>query len=148
MPYSRWATLKAFLQGVVGRSNLVGTDFIGIRAWDVEGDRITTEFVQSTGGAVLVQFAISTHALGKLSGAIQDRAHELIEATGNDRTPSQRDDEVLLAFIARMVELQGPPTTPRKGSGHEDLYIALGKIHDTAIAALGDAHRRSKEGDA
>ncbi len=146
MTHSKWSTLRTFLQGVFGRNNLIGTDFIGIRAWHIDDDkRITTKFVQSTGGAVLVQFAISTHALGKLSRGTQERARELITATGNDYTPNQRDDEVMLAFIAHMVELQGPQRKHRKGSVHENLSGALDRIHSTAIAALAAAYKGSKK---
>ncbi len=46
---------------LVDRSNLIGTDFA-----DVSASKTEREFPQDTGGGVLIQFAVSHHAIGKL----------------------------------------------------------------------------------
>lgn len=67
-----WRALRTFAQGVFGKKNLIGTDFA-----DIEVERIDRKFVQGTGG-IRVSFSISYHALGKLSGEVQDAKQLLL----------------------------------------------------------------------
>ena len=50
------------LCGLIGRGNMIASDFADMKAWEVE-----RPFPQDSGGGVLVQFTISHHALGKLA---------------------------------------------------------------------------------
>lgn len=52
---------------IFGRNNLIGSDFAHAKAWEIKH-----EFPQDPGGGVLIQFAVSYHALGKLAMSEQD----------------------------------------------------------------------------
>ena len=46
---------------IFGRNNLIGTDFAGVSAREVD-----TEFEQDSSGGIRVCFSVSHHALGKI----------------------------------------------------------------------------------
>lgn len=60
------AVLKRVMNTIFGRNNLLGTDFTRISATEIAHEDIDDEFAQTSGGAVLITFAISNHALEKL----------------------------------------------------------------------------------
>lgn len=64
----RAVALQKFGRILLGRNNLMGTDFADAKALRVERD-----FMQSKGG-VFIQFSVSHHALGKVG------SKEMIEA--------------------------------------------------------------------
>ena len=59
---------------IFGRNNLIGTDFE-----DAKALRIERKFTQDPHGGVLIQFAISNHALGKLDPKVHDALDGLLE---------------------------------------------------------------------
>ena len=61
------AVLKRVMKSIFGRNNLIGTDFARISATEIAHEDIDEEFEQTSGGGVLITFAISNHALEKLS---------------------------------------------------------------------------------
>ena len=69
---AKWRALREFVRGVFGRNNLIGSDFE-----DIKATRIKRKFEQGTGG-IRVSFSISYHALGKLSGEVQDAKQLLL----------------------------------------------------------------------
>ena len=67
--------VKRLSRAIGSTSNLIGTDFKYVQVIPVHAD-----FVQGESG-YLVQFAISAHAVGKLSEDGQNAIHELRKAT-------------------------------------------------------------------
>ena len=67
-------SLRTLCEAIFQRSNLISTDFADCSAWNVE-----RTFWQGEGG-VLIQFAISHHALGKLMTEEAQKALETLLA--------------------------------------------------------------------
>lgn len=58
---SKERALQVLCARIFDRNNLIGSDFADVSAWTVE-----RKFTQDRGGGMLIQFAISHHALGKV----------------------------------------------------------------------------------
>ena len=71
----------------MGTTNLIGTDFELASAVKVE-----TEFIQDPGNSgVLLQFAISNHAIGKLDGAGHDALITLLPEYADEQEDIELD---------------------------------------------------------
>ena len=74
--------LKEVCRAIAGFSNAIPTDFHGIKAWE-----INRKFTQGEGG-LLIQFAISNHAIGKAV-----RSQEEADAFSALRQIAQQDGD-------------------------------------------------------
>ena len=67
---TRGMELQRVGRNIFGRNNLIGTDFEDISVWNID-----REFVQASAGGILIQFAISHHALAKIAGPNDCKAY-------------------------------------------------------------------------
>ena len=73
----RIQALRTLCAAIFGRSNLIGTDFADVDAYNIE-----RRFSQGESG-VLLQFSISSHALGKIaSKEVGDALKTLLAGKG------------------------------------------------------------------
>ena len=72
---------KELCRIIGGRNNLVGTDFADGKAW-----KIKRPFAQDPEGGYLIQFAISHHAIGKLSSPELQTVIETLLGKNSDGT--------------------------------------------------------------
>ena len=92
---SKGSELQRVGRHIFGRNNLIGTDFEDVSAW-----KIDRKFVQTSSGGILIQFAISHHALEKIATEELDKALAALLEEGryvNESTTSNRSVEEYMA---------------------------------------------------
>lgn len=77
----RGRALQKLCKVVFGRNNLTGTDFRDVMAW-----RVKRQGAQELEGGVLIQFVVTSHALGKVANQdVNDALDVLLPAGPEDR---------------------------------------------------------------
>ena len=92
---SKGSELQRVGRHIFGRNNLIGTDFEDVSAW-----KIDRKFLQTSSGGILIQFAISHHALEKIATEELDKALATLLEEGryvNESTTSNRSVEEYMA---------------------------------------------------
>ena len=107
-PASKGRELQRVGRYIFGRNNLIGTDFEDVSAWQID-----RKFVQTSAGGILIQLAISHHALGKIA---TEELDEALAALLDDGRGGDKDSEA-----ERMAQARELARYQEEASGPDDV---------------------------